>query len=104
MVMHRNADPDSAYPRGTTARSTDPEETSHPEIGRKRRQTRSTGVTGRKAEPGERGDESETDSETEEEEAGKPKEPLLRRHVPGGGWLSQERAYLTVKILPTECG
>ncbi|KAJ1164874.1 hypothetical protein NDU88_005307 [Pleurodeles waltl] len=60
----------------------------------------STGVRGRRAEPGERGDESETEAETEEEDTGKPKEPLQRRHVPGGAWLSQERAYLIVKILP----
>ncbi|KAJ1118304.1 hypothetical protein NDU88_006499 [Pleurodeles waltl] len=98
---------DSAYPGGTTARSSDPEETSRPDIREserkgdgERQRTTSTGVTGRGAEPRERGDELETEAETEEEDAGKPKEPLQRRHIPEGAWLSQVRAYLTVKILP----
>ncbi|KAJ1148692.1 hypothetical protein NDU88_001520 [Pleurodeles waltl] len=104
-VTHQNAEPDSTYPGGTTARSADPEVTSDPDIreqegkgDRERRRTARTGVTGRGAEPGERGSGSEEelenkeedqgeDGETEEEDTGKPKENSQRRHIPGGAWL-----------------
>ncbi|KAJ1174980.1 hypothetical protein NDU88_000271 [Pleurodeles waltl] len=102
-----NAEPDSTYPGGTTKRSTDPEATSDPDIREQegkgdgeRRRTAPTGVTGRGAEPGEQGGDSEAELETEEEDTGKPKENLQHRHVPEGAWLSQVRAYLVVKVLP----
>ncbi|KAJ1158860.1 hypothetical protein NDU88_011533 [Pleurodeles waltl] len=65
-----------------------------------RQRTGPAGVTGRGAEPGERGGDSEAELETEEEDTGKPKENLQRRHVPGGVLLSQVRVYLVVKVLP----
>ncbi|KAJ1083262.1 hypothetical protein NDU88_003421 [Pleurodeles waltl] len=63
------------------------------------------------AEPGERGSslsagsrtvggDTEEDGETDDEDAEKPRDNTQRRHVPGGAWLSQVRAYLIVKVLP----
>ncbi|KAJ1208716.1 hypothetical protein NDU88_004099 [Pleurodeles waltl] len=56
------------------------------------------GVTGG-AEPGERGSSSRAglrntegdtkeDGETDDEDAGKPRDNAQRRHIPGGAWLS----------------
>ncbi|KAJ1132075.1 hypothetical protein NDU88_010405 [Pleurodeles waltl] len=117
-VTHPNAEPDSTYPGGTTARNADPEATSVPDIREQegkgdgeRQRTALTGLTGRGAEPAEGENDSEAelgngeedldeDGEPNEEDSGKPRDNSQRCHVPGGAWLSQVRAYLVVKILP----
>ncbi|KAJ1091674.1 hypothetical protein NDU88_004791 [Pleurodeles waltl] len=91
-----------------SARNTDPEATSVPDIreqegkGGGERRTARTGLTGRGAEPVEGENDSEAElgngeedldkgREPDEEDSGKPRENSQRHHVPGGAWLSQRR-------------
>ncbi|KAJ1201570.1 hypothetical protein NDU88_005378 [Pleurodeles waltl] len=116
-VTEQSPEPDGPYSGGTAARGVNPEVESDTDIRERdargeeerRRTARIREMGG--AEPGERvstpstesrtaGGDTEEDGETDEEDAEKPRDNAQRRHVPGGAWHSQVRAYLIVKILP----
>ncbi|KAJ1208938.1 hypothetical protein NDU88_004317 [Pleurodeles waltl] len=117
MVTQQSPEPYSPYPGGTAARGANSEVESDTDIREQdvkceeeRCEMRCTGETGA-VRPRERGGslsagsrtgegDTEEDGVTDDEDAEKPRDNAQRRHVPGGAWLSQVRAYLIVKVLP----
>ncbi|KAJ1151359.1 hypothetical protein NDU88_004141 [Pleurodeles waltl] len=117
MVTQQSPKPDGPYPWGTASRIANPEVESDTDIrereakGEEEKQEAARAGEMAGAEPEERvsspstgtrtaGGDIEEDGETDAEDAEKSRDNDQHRHVPGGAWLSQVRAYLIVKVLP----